>query len=117
MSYTWSRTENSTNDVSSPAECTRPSGVPYMRHAIRLLLVVCLSVPVFAAATSVAGLVETYKAITVGEGKSVSAFNVSVPLLGPLTNIALNTLFSASVSLIKTPVAALRVNVPASATV
>lgn len=48
-----------------------------MHHVSRLLLVLCLSLPAFAAPT-VSELMKKYTELTAGEGKSVSAFQVSV---------------------------------------
>ncbi len=48
-----------------------------MRYLSRLLLVLCLAVPTFAAPTA-AELVQKYRALTVGEGKTVSGFKVEV---------------------------------------
>ncbi|MGZ8781728.1 MAG: hypothetical protein ACXW31_17560, partial [Thermoanaerobaculia bacterium] len=48
-----------------------------MRHVTRLLLVICLALPTFAAPT-VAELMKKYTELTVGEGKSASALKVSV---------------------------------------
>jgi len=48
-----------------------------MRLAPRLLFVLCLAVPAFAAPTALE-LVEKYRNLTVGEGKTVSAFKVNV---------------------------------------
>ena len=48
-----------------------------MPRSIRLLLVLCLAVPAFAA-PSAADLVAKYRNLSVGEGKTVSKFQVSV---------------------------------------